>query len=126
MSAPHHDKQHEHGHSHPASPEPSHTDHGPQHPMAHGNHSGHGHDAEAATHGQAMPSDHAHSAVDEDHSVHTHGEHAGHSTAMFRNRFWVSLALSVPVVYFSPMVGHLLGYHAPQFPGSACEELRRS
>ncbi len=73
-----------------------------------------------------MPHERAHSAVDEEHVVRTHGEHAGHSAAMFRNRFWVSPALSVPVVYFSPMVGHLLGYHAPQFPGSACEELRRS
>jgi Cu2+-exporting ATPase len=37
---------------------------------------------------------------------------------MFKNRFWLTLALSVPVVYFSPMVGHLLGYMAPIFPGS--------
>ncbi|MGD6978565.1 copper-translocating P-type ATPase [Citricoccus sp. CH26A] len=37
---------------------------------------------------------------------------------MFKNRFWVSLALSVPVIVFSPMVAHLLGYHLPQFPGS--------
>jgi Cu2+-exporting ATPase len=37
---------------------------------------------------------------------------------MFKNRFWLTLALSVPVVYFSPMVGHLLGYMAPMFPGS--------
>ncbi|WP_425308268.1 heavy metal translocating P-type ATPase [Ammonicoccus fulvus] len=51
--------------------------------------------------------------------MHTHGEHAGHSTAMFKNKFWLSLVLSVPVVVFSPMVGHLLGYQLPQFPGSA-------
>lgn len=38
---------------------------------------------------------------------------------MFKNRFWLTLVLSVPVVYFSPMVGHLLGYMAPTFPGSA-------
>ncbi|WP_236945090.1 heavy metal translocating P-type ATPase [Kocuria flava] len=38
---------------------------------------------------------------------------------MFRNRFWLSLVLSVPVVVLSPMVGHLLGYHVPRFPGSA-------
>jgi Cu2+-exporting ATPase len=38
---------------------------------------------------------------------------------MFRDRFWLTLALSVPVVYFSPMFGHLLGYTAPRFPGSA-------
>ncbi|GAA1767094.1 heavy metal translocating P-type ATPase [Kocuria aegyptia] len=66
-----------------------------------------------------MPRGHAHSAVDEDHVVHAHGEHAGHSTAMFRNRFWLALVLAVPVVVFSPMVGHLLGYHVPAFPGSS-------
>ncbi|MDO2933468.1 heavy metal translocating P-type ATPase [Paeniglutamicibacter sulfureus] len=38
---------------------------------------------------------------------------------MFRSKFWLSLALSVPVLYFSPMVGHLLGYHIPVFPGSS-------
>lgn len=78
-----------------------------------------GHRADADTHGQAMPHEHAHSAVDEEHAVHTHGEHAGHSTAMFKNKFWLSLVLSVPVVVFSPMVGHLLGYQLPQFAGSA-------
>ena len=56
---------------------------------------------------------------DDDHTVHTHGQHAGHSTAMFKNRFWLTLALAVPVVYFSPMMGHLLGYMPPEFPGSA-------
>lgn len=55
----------------------------------------------------------------DDHAVHTHGQHAGHSTAMFKNRFWMSLALSVPVVYFSPMVGHILGYTPLAFLGSA-------
>jgi len=68
--------------------------------------------------------DHAHGhhgvhGGQDEHAVHTHGQHAGHSTAMFKNRFWLTLALSVPVVYFSPMVGHLLGYMAPMFPGSA-------
>jgi Cu2+-exporting ATPase len=86
--------------------------------MDYGKHSGHGHQGDAATHGQAMPSDHAHSGLDEEHQVHTHGEHAGHSTAMFKNKFWLSLALAIPVVVFSPMVGHLLGYHVPVFPGS--------
>ena len=56
--------------------------------------------------------------MDDDHVVHTHGQHAGHSTAMFKDRFWLTLALSVPVVFFSPMFGHLLGYTAPRFPGS--------
>jgi P-type Cu2+ transporter len=54
----------------------------------------------------------------DDHAVHTQGQHAGHSTAMFRKRFWLALALTVPVVYFSPMFSQLLGYTPPQFPGS--------
>ncbi|WP_211881157.1 copper-translocating P-type ATPase [Pseudarthrobacter albicanus] len=72
-----------------------------------------------SNHGQAMPTGHAHSALDDEHAVHQHGQHAGHSTAMFKNMFWLSLLLSVPVVYFSPMFGHLLGYHIPSFPGAA-------
>ncbi|GAA4657671.1 copper-translocating P-type ATPase [Arthrobacter cryoconiti] len=55
----------------------------------------------------------------DDHAVHSEGQHAGHSTAMFKNRFWLTLLLSIPVVFFSPMFGHLLGYTSPQFPGSA-------
>ncbi|WP_287931105.1 copper-translocating P-type ATPase [Arthrobacter sp.] len=55
----------------------------------------------------------------DDHAVHTAGQHAGHSTAMFKNRLWLTLLLSVPVVFFSPMAGHLLGYAPPRFPGSA-------
>ena len=27
-----------------------------------------------------------------------HDRHAGHTTHMFRDRFWVSLALSIPVI----------------------------
>ncbi|GAA4429702.1 hypothetical protein GCM10023188_15450 [Pontibacter saemangeumensis] len=28
----------------------------------------------------------------------------------FKKRFWVSLALSIPVIVLSPMVQHILGY----------------
>ena len=37
---------------------------------------------------------------------------------MFRDRFWLSLALSVPVVFFSETVQGWLGYRAPEFVGS--------
>ncbi|MET4001890.1 Cu2+-exporting ATPase [Arthrobacter sp. UYCu511] len=61
-----------------------------------------------------------HTGMDhDDHAVHGGGQHAGHSTAMFKNRFWLTLILSIPVVFFSPMFGHLLGYTVPAFPGSA-------
>src|SRR5690349_6517926 len=47
-----------------------------------------------------------------------HGGHSQHDPAQFRDRFWVTLALSVPVVFFSQMFQELLGYSAPSFPGS--------
>jgi Cu2+-exporting ATPase len=37
---------------------------------------------------------------------------------MFRNRFWISLALSIPVLIYSPAIQSWLGYTAPEFPGS--------
>ncbi|MDR6414941.1 heavy metal translocating P-type ATPase [Pseudarthrobacter sulfonivorans] len=77
-----------------------------------------GHNGASHGSGQSTQNHHAPSHPDDDHAVHTAGQHAGHSTAMFKNRFWLTLALSVPVVYFSPMVGHLLGYMPPMFPGS--------
>jgi len=48
-----------------------------------------------------------------------HDKHAGHSVAMFRDRFWLSLVLSVPVVLYSEMVQEWLGFGMPAFPGSA-------
>jgi P-type Cu2+ transporter len=44
--------------------------------------------------------------------------HAGHSVAMFRDKFWLSLALTFPVVFWSEEVQHWLGYNAPSVPGS--------
>lgn len=47
-----------------------------------------------------------------------HGKHAGHSVAMFRDRFWLSLAFSLPVVFFSETIQGWFGYSAPTFTGS--------
>lgn len=47
-----------------------------------------------------------------------HDRHAGHSVAMFRDKFWLSFALTIPVVAWSTDVQHWLGYTAPSFPGS--------
>src|SRR6266516_2974267 len=53
------------------------------------------------------------------HDEHaSHDKHAGHSVEMFRDRFWWSVALTVPTVVWSPMVQQWLGLHAPTFPGS--------
>ena len=47
-----------------------------------------------------------------------HDRHMGHSVAMFRDKFWLSFALTIPVVFWSTDVQHWLGYTAPTFPGS--------
>ena len=78
-----------------------------------------------STHGTLHGGQAGHTAVrsagtiGDDHVVHSHGQHAGHSVAMFRDRFWLTLVLAVPVVFFSPMFAELLGYQPPVFPGSA-------
>jgi Cu2+-exporting ATPase len=48
----------------------------------------------------------------------SHDRHAGHSVAMFRDKFWLSFTLTIPTVIWSPEIQHWLGYTAPSFPGS--------
>jgi Cu2+-exporting ATPase len=50
------------------------------------------------------------------HAGHDH--HAGHSVAMFRDKFWWTLIFTIPVVVWSADIQHWLGYSAPSFPGS--------
>ena len=75
----------------------------------------------------------SHQAGSQDHGNPSTGKHGGHGdhggdhtshhahmVADFRRRFWVSLALSVPIVALSPMIQGLLGLRdALAFPGSA-------
>ena len=44
--------------------------------------------------------------------------HAGHSVNMFRDRFLLSLILTIPVVFYSDLVQRVFGYTAPTFPYS--------
>ncbi len=69
-----------------------------------------------------------HHDADREHSAHErhgghgghggHDTHAGHSPAMFRDKFWLSLVLTLPVVFWSDHIQMLAGYDAPAFPGS--------
>lgn len=90
---PTHEDHTHHTESTEAQPQhPDHTEH-----MAHSGHANHdGHKGHAG------------------HAAHT--DHTGHET-MFRNRFWVSLLLTVPVVLFSPMIQEWLGFSMPEFTG---------
>jgi|GEM_PF-1688763 len=47
-----------------------------------------------------------------------HQDPHGHMAANFRNRFWVSLGLTLPILLLSPMLQKLVGLReAIQFPG---------
>src|SRR2546427_8680431 len=48
----------------------------------------------------------------------SHDRHAGHSVAMFRDKFWLSLALTVPVVLLSRDIRDWFGYTVPTFLAS--------
>src|SRR5712672_344992 len=47
----------------------------------------------------------------------SHDRHEGHSVAMFRDKFWLTLALTIPVVFLSGDIQHWVGYSIPSFPG---------
>ncbi len=47
-----------------------------------------------------------------------HDKHAGHSVAMFRDKFWLSLLLTIPVMAYSGMIQRWLNFTPPAFPGS--------
>lgn len=53
-----------------------------------------------------------------EHEHHNHDEHAGHSVAMFRDKFWWSVALTIPVVVYSEMIQQWLHFTPPAFFGS--------
>lgn len=59
---------------------------------------------------------HDHSTHQADHA--THDKHEGHSPAMFKQKFWLTLALTLPVVLYSGTIQELLHFSMPRFPGS--------
>jgi Cu2+-exporting ATPase len=68
--------------------------------------------------GQLSPNEHRQNAEPDEHGGHGgHGGHGDHA-AQFRDRFWLSLVLTIPVVAYSEMVQEWLGFTPPQFPGS--------
>jgi len=81
-----------------------HIQNGHQH-SHHQEHQGHDH---SKTHEGHHQDEHRHSG---------HTDHSGHEF-MFRNRFWVSLLLTIPVLIFSPMIQEWFGFTAPEFTGS--------
>ena len=108
----HHQQHEQHEAEHLGAVSPAESPHGTD-PTAAEDHVGHamaprgvgGHDM--AGHGHA-----GHTAVG-------HDRHAGHSVAMFRDKFWLSLALTIPVVLASTDIASWSGYTVPDIPGLA-------
>src|SRR6266542_271869 len=89
-------------------------------------HAHHGHDlgpAAQATHDPAAhgaePAPAAHAMhTRQDHPASGHDKHAGHSPDMFRHRFWLSVLLTLPILYFDQHFQVWFGYQAVAFPGA--------
>ena len=70
------------------------------------------------SHGQSTHHGHAAAAELGSHQAHgAHDKHAGHSVAMFRDKFWLSLALTIPTLIWGHMLPGALGYTPPPVPG---------
>lgn len=52
------------------------------------------------------------------HETHDHDKHAGHNPDMFKKKFWLSFALTIPVLIYSQTIQELLNFTAPSFAGS--------
>lgn len=57
-------------------------------------------------------------SMHETHEPHDHDKHAGHNPDMFKKKFWLSFALTIPVLIYSQTIQGLLNFTAPTFPGS--------
>jgi Cu2+-exporting ATPase len=95
----------------------SHTMDHPQHGNGQGGHESHAdHQAGHGAHAEHAAADGSHAGHDQGgHGAHV--DHSGHEQ-MFRQRFWVSLLLTVPVLLFSPMLQKWLNFSMPEFTGS--------
>jgi Cu2+-exporting ATPase len=86
----HQKEQHDHEHQNKNQKEHKHAGHNHHH--GHGNHENHG-------------DHHGHGG----HGGHDHSQHHAMMIKDFRKRFWISLAISVPILILSPMIQGLLG-----------------
>src|SRR5947208_1874617 len=99
-----------------------HTHHTEEHVPNYASAQRHSAEMHGSTHTAHTANDHAamQPGAHTDHAAHAgHGGHAGHSEAMFQRPFWISLALTIPILIYADLFQELLGYTAPSFPGSA-------
>jgi Cu2+-exporting ATPase len=118
MNSEHTRSRHEH------EPGPTHVHHGhePEEPPAEPGYPEHPEqphepgDLRGSETSPTHPPHHGHGT--HNHHAGGHDKHEGHSVGMFRSKFWVSLALTIPTLIWGRMLGELFGYEPPAFPGS--------
>lgn len=52
------------------------------------------------------------------HDQQGHDKHEGHNPNMFKQKFWISFLLTIPVLLYSETIMTLLNFSMPSFPGS--------
>jgi P-type Cu2+ transporter len=72
------------------------------------------------SHGPAAPVEPGYPEHPEHHHAGpgSHDKHAGHSVAMFRDKFWIALLLTIPTLIWGHMLPRALGYTAPVIRGA--------
>ena len=80
----------------------------------------HGHKMPAPPTDGTSAASHAHLQAPDAHRHEpgAHDRHAGHSVEMFRDRFSITLALTIPTLVWSDMIQEWFRFRAPTFPGS--------
>ena len=82
-------------------------------------HHAHGSSSAPEEPGYPLHPEHPHPAAHGPADPHAgHDAHAGHSVAMFRDRFWLSLALTIPTLIWGHMLPSAFGFHPPAVPGA--------
>ncbi|HEY3012515.1 MAG TPA: HAD-IC family P-type ATPase, partial [Gemmatimonadales bacterium] len=105
--------RHHHGHTAEAPAEPGHPD--PELTEAPGHIATA--DGSRSHHAGMTHASHGGPTVEHHGAPGGHDKHAGHSVAMFRDRFWISLALTSPTLIWGHMLQKAFGYTPPAIPG---------
>lgn len=112
MDHQHHSQQ-DKAHNHGSNEHDQHTENADH--SQHSREAGHEHQDTKTMVSPAAHADHQHMHHHE-MAAGVYDEHAGHHTADFLKRFWISLALTVPLLLLSKMIQHWAGFDI-SFPG---------
>lgn len=102
------------GHSDQHKKMENHHDHNNGDHVSH-EHTGHSHQHEKPENHHDNNGDHG----SHEHAEHSHHDHHSHMVADFKKRFWISLVITIPVLFLSPMIRNFFGFGGAAFSGSS-------